>query len=62
MKRNHLVLTWPQDFQNECWVTPTDMSTTIAPPQLEGYSGRNYMLAASEYDNILELFAARQNS
>ena len=24
MKQNHLVLTWPQDLQNECWVPFTE--------------------------------------
>ena len=62
MKQNHLVLTWPQDLQNERWVPFTDISTIIAPPQLQEHSGRNYTLAATEYDNILELFAARQKS
>ena len=34
MKQNHLVLTSPQDLQNECWVPFTDILTIIAPPQL----------------------------
>ena len=40
MKRNHLVSTWPQDLQNDCWVPFTDVLTIIAPPQLQGHSGR----------------------
>ena len=43
MKRNHLVLIWPQDLQNDCWVPFTDILTIIAPPQLQGHSGRNYV-------------------
>ena len=43
MKQNHLVLTWPQDLQNECWVPFTNILTTIAPPQLQGHSRRNYV-------------------
>ena len=62
MKRNQLILTWPQDLQNESWVPIIDILAVIAPPQLQGHSERNYMLAATEYDNILELFGARQNS
>ena len=62
MKQNQLILTWPQDLQNESWVPITDILPIIAPPQLQGCSGRKYMLAATECDNVLELFAARQNS
>ena len=40
MNRNHLVLTWPQDLQNECWVPFTDILTIIAPFQLQGHSKR----------------------
>ena len=43
MKRNHLVLTWPQDLQNDCWVLFTDILTIIAPPQLQEHSGRKYV-------------------
>ena len=32
IKQNHLVSTWPQDLQNECWVPFTDTLTIIAPP------------------------------
>ena len=61
MKQNHLVLTWPQELQNECWVPFTDILTTIAPVNYKD-TAEETMLAATEYDNILELFAARQNS
>ena len=40
MKRNHLVSTWPQDLQNDCWVPFTGVLIIIAPPQLQGHSGR----------------------
>ena len=62
VKQNQLILTWPQDLQNESWVPFTDLLAIIASSQLQRHSRRNYMLAATEYDNILELFAARQNS
>ena len=55
MKQNYLVFTLPQNLQNECWVPLTDILTITAPPQLQGYCERNYMLAATEYDNILKL-------
>ena len=61
MKRNQLILTWKQDLQNESWVPFTDILAISAPPQLQGHSGKNYMLAATEYNNILELLAAGQN-
>ena len=62
MKRNHVIMTWPQDLQNECWVPFTDILTIIAPPQLQQHQQKKLCFAAAEYDNILELFAARQNS
>ena len=43
MKQNHLVSTWPQELQNECWIPFTIILTIIAPPQLQEHSGRNYV-------------------
>ena len=35
MKRNNLVLTWPQSLKNECWILLNDVILIINPPELQ---------------------------
>ena len=35
MKRNNLILTWPQTLKNECWIPLNDVIFIINPPELQ---------------------------
>ena len=54
---NDVMLMWPIDYGNECWIPYHDILCTITPPEPQGLRARQYKLKSNEYDIIIEKFS-----
>lgn len=56
---NEVMLLWPQDRGNECWIPLQDILCTVGSPEPQGSRARQYKLKSTDYDLIVERVTQR---
>ena len=57
---NTVMLLWPQDYGNECWIPFYDVLCIISSPELQGYRAGQYKLLSTDYDQIISRVSRRK--
>lgn len=58
-RSNAVMLVWPQDHGNECWIPFQDILCIISSPEPQGYRARQYKLKSTDYDLIVDRVSHR---
>ena len=58
-KYRTVMLIWPMDHGNECWVPYHDILCVISPPEPQGQRARQYKLKSNDLDLIMKKMSKR---